>query len=306
VHKQILQHSHLVALAANSSLSASRSFRRLLALIAEHCLSLSLLFRAGIRPDARIIASTRKQNLDAGQEIVEFSPPRKQQMKTPPTAAEKIFNILSHCEYFGGLSQEALKRLAGASHLREYAKRERLFTENRAGGLVFVLVRGAIQLTKTGRQGSEVVIRTVRPFEIFAEAVLFEADGYPVTATAAAPAAVIAIDRRDFLRLLEDGAFRTEYLRAMASRMRYLAERVRNLASYDVEQRFFMFLSEHYGRRPEIRAELSKKDMAAAIGAVPETFSRMVRRLQRRRLVRWEGRRISVSQAAWDSIGKDE
>jgi CRP/FNR family transcriptional regulator len=232
-------------------------------------------------------------------------PARERRMKSTPTTAERILRVLSNCDYFNGLSPDALKRLAQASHLREYGKRERLFTENRAGGLVFVLVRGAVQLTKAGRQGSEVVIRTIKPFEVFAEVVLFEADTYPVTATAVAPASVIAIDRRDFLRLLDDASFRVEYLRAAAARMRYLAQRVRNLASCDVEQRFFMFLAEHYGQQPEIRTELSKKDIAAAIGAAPETFSRMVRSLQGRRLVRWDGRCIRVSPAAWNFADPD-
>jgi CRP/FNR family transcriptional regulator len=223
-------------------------------------------------------------------------------MKETSVQTERILKMMSHCDYFESLPTESLARLADASRAMEFRKKERIFIEGRKGDAVFMLARGSVQLTKAGRSGASVVIRTVRPFEVFAEAVIFEADNYPVTATAVAPSLVVRIRRSDFIRLLDDSAFRIGYVRSMAARLRYLTERVRNLASCDVEQRFFMFVAEQHGRRPEIRCELSKKDMAAAIGATPETFSRMIRRLQRRGLIRWVGRLLKISPEAWVGV----
>ena len=56
-------------------------------------------------------------------------------------------------------------------------------------------------------------------------------------------------------------------------KQRYLADRIQQLTSQDVEQRLRAFLLEQYGRQEQIHAEINKKQLAAAIDATPETLS---------------------------------
>ena len=83
---------------------------------------------------------------------------------------------------------------------------------------------------------------------------------------------------------------------------RYLAERVRYLTSCDVEQRFAIFLRDQHGMKPVITPGIPKKDIASAIGATPETFSRLMQRLSAEGLVRWEGRALHVAEAFWQRV----
>jgi len=72
------------------------------------------------------------------------------------------------------------------------------------------------------------------------------------------------------------------------------------LTSMDVEERFTEFLREHYGETAVITPDLSKKDIASAIGATPETFSRLLQKLEKRGDFTWNGKSIHLTPDFWD------
>ncbi len=210
-----------------------------------------------------------------------------------------IREMLRQTAFFRGLSDEACRRLAAVARLKPLRKKEILFQEGRRGEAVFLLERGAVQLFKSAPDGAEVVIRTIRPGEMFAEVVLFEQDAYPVTARAIAASRVLAFPTRDFLALLEESAFRREFIANLMRRQRYLADRLRDLSAYEVDERFFLFLREQFGTATRFELPMAKRDVAAAIGATPETFSRLIARLKRKRLLKWQGRMIELPAGFW-------
>jgi len=83
-------------------------------------------------------------------------------------------------------------------------------------------------------------------------------------------------------------------------KQRYLTERLMQVQSYEVDQRFFLFLKKHFGEKTKIVPGISKKEMAAAIDTTPETLSRLLFRLKQQDLLRWEGAEITVSKNYWD------
>ena len=86
------------------------------------------------------------------------------------------------------------------------------------------------------------------------------------------------------------------------SKQRYLTERIRLLKSHDLHQRLFEFLKEQYGTREHITTGISKKDMAAAIGMVPATFSRLLLRLKREGTLVWSGQDMNIRKGFWDTF----
>jgi CRP-like cAMP-binding protein len=83
-------------------------------------------------------------------------------------------------------------------------------------------------------------------------------------------------------------------------KQRYLADRILYLTGHDVEERFFLFLGEQFGRRDKYRIRLSKKDIAAAIGTIPETLSRLLLRLREEEKIRWEGENLDLAEGFWE------
>lgn len=207
-----------------------------------------------------------------------------------------VERLLGESEYFRGLSAESRKALAGISVERMVRKRDYVFTEGEKGESVFLLGSGSIQLVKSSAEGREVVIRTVEPGEVFAEVILFEQETYPVCAVAVQKSTVYALPRRGVLALLEDADFRRDFVGSLMRRLRYLTDRILHLTTYDVEERFFEFLKRQYGERERYGIAMSKKDMAAAIGTTPETFSRLVMRLQEEGKIRWKGKILEMKK----------
>ncbi len=212
------------------------------------------------------------------------------------------YQLIRNARFFSGLSEAACKRLAELSRRRTIIKRDLLFMEDAEGKAVYLLISGSIQLVKTNLDGHETVIKTVKSGELFAEVILFEKSRYPVTAVACTDAEVIELPRDGFLKLLDAPDFRNDFMAMLMHKQRYLAERIQQLTSMDVEARFVEFLREHYGEKTVITPDLPKKDIASAIGATPETFSRLLQKLEKRGGFTWKGKTIRLSSGFWEKF----
>lgn len=216
-----------------------------------------------------------------------------------PARQPDAASMLAFTDLFGGLTEKSRVMLAGIAVPKRLRKKQVLFQEGEKGFAVYLLGSGSIRLSKHGEEGSDVVIKVVPPGEVFGEVVLFEQPCYPVTATALQPSTVFILPKHQFHCLLENRGFRDEFIVLLMAKQRYLTERLRTMQTQDVEKRFLLFLKEHYGESERIVPGISKKEMAAAIGTVPETFSRLLLRLKKAGRLRWEGGEIRVSRNAW-------
>jgi CRP-like cAMP-binding protein len=207
--------------------------------------------------------------------------------------------LLQESEFFHGISPKNLRALAAACIPKRLARRQVLFLEGQQGDSMYILAEGSVQLFKTAEDGREVVIRTLKPGEIFGEVVLFEQGRYPVGAVALQEGLVLRLTRLQAGCLLVGEEFRRDFIAMLMRKQRYLAERILYLSTRDVEERFFDFLEEQFGRRERYRIGLSKKDIAAAIGTIPETFSRLLLRLRQQGTASWEGETLELNAEIW-------
>ncbi|MBN1355117.1 Crp/Fnr family transcriptional regulator [bacterium] len=209
--------------------------------------------------------------------------------------------VLKRSDLFADVGDSHLKAILSGSRMRHYEKNDFIFFEGDEGSAFYLLVEGSVKLAKSSADGQETLVKLVRPGEVFAEIILFEKSGYPVTAESAGPSKVLEISRKHFLTLLDDTGFRNEFIALLIRRQRYLVNRILVLTAYDVEERFFMFLRERYGAHQTYRIDVSKQDMASAIGTIPETFSRMLKRLKTNKTLRWTGKTLHLASGFWEN-----
>lgn len=214
----------------------------------------------------------------------------------------EISDVVRGNDLLGGLSPESLEKFARHKRVRELPRGSTLFREGQEGTAIYVLTRGSLRLFRTDAGGREAVIHMVRPGELFAEAVLFETDSYPVSAEAREDSEVIEVAASRVHELLTDAAFRRDFLATIMRKLRYLARQVYVLSSCDVRERLLRFLAERYGRRTAYRLELSKKEVAAAIATTPETLSRLLAKMERDGTLSWEGQQVTLAPAVWDDV----
>jgi CRP/FNR family transcriptional regulator len=207
--------------------------------------------------------------------------------------------MIEQARFFEGISRASKEVLASLCVPWERRKKSVLFHEGDPGEAIFLLARGRIGLHKVTPDGHEVVIKVIKPGEVFAEVILFEEKSYPVTAVALTDVLVFKLSRRDLLGLLRQEDFRNDFIAMLLRKQRYLANKIQQLTSQDVEERLRAFLREQYGEREQILTEINKKQLAAAIGATPETLSRLLQRLKRRKCLVWRKGVLTTTPSFW-------
>lgn len=209
-------------------------------------------------------------------------------------------------DIFSGLSGIALSRLSAGCVIRTIESDHTLFREGDGGEAFFMLLSGSLRVYKHGPEGREITVKLLKTGEIFGEVILFERDTYPATCIALEHSSVIVIRRQVFRELLTDPEFAGGFYGVLMGKLRYLNDRLVYLSALDVEERFFRFLEENWGRSSSYTVEMSKKDIASAIGTIPETFSRMLARLKKAGLITWEEPFLRVADAAWEYVDAED
>ena len=204
---------------------------------------------------------------------------------------------------FRGLGEESLKRLTDGSRRLEIARGEHLFFEGDEGRDLFVLEEGGVRLYKLAEDGQDTTVKLINPLEAFAEVAFFDNGEYPVSAVATKYSVAWAISGSTFEAMLEDRSFRGEFISTIIGRLRYLSQRIHYLTAYDVEMRFFRFLYEQCGAVEKCTVDMPKKEIAASIGTIPETLSRLILRLRDRGDIVWKGSVITVRKGLWEELG---
>ena len=211
-----------------------------------------------------------------------------------------IDDSLHKSELFSGLSHIHRDKILKSGKELTLEKGKSLFLEGEAGQSFFILLEGSIKLFRNSEEGREIIVRILTGGEIFGEVVLFVNEFYPVSSIALEKSILYSISRTGFLQLMEKEAFRNEFISVLMKKQRYLSNRIHYLSAYDVEERFFKFLLENYGEKQSYVINLSKKDLASAIGTIPETFSRLISRLKKRGIVQWDKKKLILKEKFWE------
>ena len=116
----------------------------------------------------------------------------------------EISYLLNQSEFFKGLSPENKVALEGICVPKTVGKGENLFLEWDKGYALYLLATGNIQLYKSTPDSREMVIKVIKPGEIFAEVILFEMPHYPVNARALKKSLLYVMPKMQFQNLLPD------------------------------------------------------------------------------------------------------
>lgn len=204
----------------------------------------------------------------------------------------RLLDCFAASAYFKGLSVFSREALAGIGRPRRLRKSELIFLEGDRGQAMYLLSEGHVQVSKAAEDGSETVIKVLGAGEVFAEVVLFESDRYPASAIALTDGILFEFPRAAVHLLLEKPDFRNDFIAMLMRKQRYLASRLHDMTKSDVEARLLAFFRESYGERKNFEVPISKKEVAAAIGATPETLSRLLKRLEKSGVLSWKGREV--------------
>jgi len=184
--------------------------------------------------------------------------------------------------------RERLERMVGS---RRLDAGEMLFLEEEPCTGFFVLLEGAIQLTRSGTDPSaHPTLAVVLPVNSFAEAAMFGGEAFPATATALKSSRVCHFAKGPFLAALrEDPDLALAVIHAQAVWLRKITLKIQELTSSDSLERLRTWLRGHLTEQVPFTLPVTKKALAAQLGMTPETLSRGLRTFQDQGLLEVKG-----------------
>ena len=213
---------------------------------------------------------------------------------------ERTLTDLGAAQLFMHLDDAQLRRLAEVAQPRRLAAEETLFLQDDDAGAFFLLAEGRLKVFKLLRDGRTATIRHVEPGQTFAEAALFH-EKYPSSTETLTECLLYRFDKEQTLALLlAEPQLAVNLLAAMAHLLGLLNRRVEELL-LPVPARLARYLLARAdeqlepaatgpGGSPEvprvIHLPVSKRELAARLGTVPETLSRTFDRFKRAQVIR--------------------
>ncbi|MEC4894419.1 MAG: Crp/Fnr family transcriptional regulator [Oscillatoria sp. PMC 1051.18] len=211
---------------------------------------------------------------------------------------EAIAEFLSQVWLFKSLPREQLAALGKIAIAQNYHKNELIFSEgDRATGF-FVVQTGKIKVFQLSADGKEQILQFFGVGEHFAEVPAFDGKCFPASAAAVEPSQVLLFPRHAFIELLEQQpTLAINILAIFARRLRQFASLIADLSLKEVPGRlaaYLIALSDRSGHADTVELDLTKAQLAAYLGTIPETLSRVLAKLGRENLIAVDGSQITL------------
>jgi CRP/FNR family transcriptional regulator len=217
--------------------------------------------------------------------------------------------LLKSCKLFSDLDARELDAVQQIALRKDFRKGQIIFNEGDASRGFYVVAAGAVKIFRVGPDGRERVLHIVERGETFAEAAMFM-DAYPADAETLAATTAIFIEKNGFKRLLaHDPKLSFKIMGTLVRWLAVLRNALTDLTLKEVPARFASYAlslqsdlsaeaSAKAERHRNIAMSVSKTTVAQMIGTTKETFSRLLARLARARVLTWRGKQLRVLNCA--------
>jgi CRP-like cAMP-binding protein len=200
---------------------------------------------------------------------------------------------------FAGLLPYDISRVAAFSRYRTFEAGDFLAAEGDTPTFFYVIAEGQVKVYKTSADGRELIIKIMRKGDLVGEAAALAGRPYPATARALDHAAAVEIPRREFVELIKkEPGLALNMIANLSERLHHLGARLETFTLKEVPGRLASYLLEHADDHGRVDLTITKTDLAAELGTVPETLSRALRKMIDAGFIRAEEKHIVVEDAA--------
>jgi len=199
---------------------------------------------------------------------------------------------------FAGLTTGQCESLAAIAVRRTFSRGQSFFAEGDEASGFYVIVSGKVKIFKLSGEGKEQIFHILEDHEPFGEAAVFAGEHYPASAQALVETRALFFPRQTFVDLISrEPSLALSMLALLSLRLRRLTTLVENLSLKEVPGRlaaYLLYLREHNGASMTIELDISKNQMAGLLGTIPETLSRILKRMNHEKLIKVTTRSISI------------
>jgi len=210
----------------------------------------------------------------------------------------ELREFLANIQMWQGLSQDQLDALAKIAIAKIYRKGEVIFEDGDEGRGFFVVKSGRVKVYKLSADGKEQILHFFGDGEHFAEVPVFDGQCFPASAAAVEKSELLFFPRSDFLSLLQQHPTLAIAMLAVSARhLRRMAQIIENLSFKEVPGRlavYLLYLSDRNNTGEEVVLDMTKAQLAAFLGTIPETLSRVFAKMSQDGLISIEHSRIKL------------
>jgi CRP/FNR family transcriptional regulator, cyclic AMP receptor protein len=209
-----------------------------------------------------------------------------------PTHNEKR-QIFEQHFLFGKLSTGEIDALIGYARVAQYPAGREIFAKGSPGQSLMAVLHGSIKISSLSNDGKEIVFAIYNAGEIFGEIGVLDGEERSADATAMTDCELLVLNRRDFLRVLENRAdLCMILLRILCRRLRQTSEQVEDVMFRHLESRVakaLLHLAESVGlhgpQNKSVELHVSQRELGNMAGGSRESVNKILQNWHRQALI---------------------
>ncbi len=201
--------------------------------------------------------------------------------------------VLRNLPLFSGLDDVELDKLSKVASRKRVERGASVVRAGEVTDSLYILLSGRAKVTNTDEEGREIILAWLGPSEFFGEMGLLDGSPRSANVVAAEACELMFLSKDAFQRCLQDNfQVAQKLMKILVQRLREADRKIESLALLDVYgrvARLLLDMSEEVDGLRVVKKKISKQDMAKMIGASREMVSKVMRDLELRGYIRYDG-----------------
>ena len=196
---------------------------------------------------------------------------------------------------------DELKKLSEERRIKQYKKKETVFSEGSSPNFLYFLAKGKVKTFKAHEYGKELITNLYKEGDFFGYTTLLEDNPYTETAEALEDSEICLIPKDDFFTLMYGSInVMRSFIKMLSDNIADKEKQLINLAYSSVRKRVaeaLLLLQSRYDNNKDksFSISISREDLANIVGTATESLIRTLSDFKEEKLVEIKGSNITIT-----------
>src|SRR3972149_10935552 len=206
------------------------------------------------------------------------------------------FNLLK------GLEEGEMERLSKITTMQDFTKNQPVYFAKEPSSSIFFLKKGRVKLTRTSKDGKEMILGIINPGEVFGEMSFLDENERTDFATSIDSALLCAINKQEFKEFVEKSPeLNLRITKLIGFRLKNYTEKIEELVFKDAPQRVVLFLlkiaentGKIIGNDVFVKPFLKHQDIADLTACSRQTVNTVLTDLRKNKIISFDRRKLII------------